>query len=290
MNALIVGGTGTLGRELVEQLLAKKAEVAVFSRDELKQKRLKEDFPAVSCILGDIRDPKAIRQAVCGRDVVFHVAALKHVDILEENPIEAVKTNVLGTVNVADACIKARVKNVVFCSTDKAVLPINTYGHSKAMSEKILFNFNAAQKLTRFAVFRWGNVIGSRGSVIPVFAQALKKGVVSITDERMTRFWLPAADAARYMITQYKTAPHDRACIPPMKAASVVRVVKVMSEILGVKNFDVAWTGLRAGEKIHECVESSHDKCIRSDTAEQYTDAELETLLRVFMWKEGLIG
>lgn len=284
MSAIaVIGGTGTLGTELLKLLAKDGQSVTVFSRDELKQKQLKAQFPSVECVLGDIRDPSAVGAVLSGKDKVFHVAALKHVDTLEENCLEAIKTNIIGTVNVAEKAVSAGVRNVVFCSTDKAVLPINAYGMSKAISEKFLWQLNRRQSATRFSVFRWGNVVGSRGSVVPIFVRQLREGAVTVTDARMTRFWLLAEDAARFMLDNYASAPMDQPLIPPMKAASVLRVIDRLAKLHGIDKYDIEITGIRPGEKIHECVFTSHDHCVRSDTAEQYSDEELDSLLKAHL-------
>lgn len=282
MKVVVIGGTGTLGQEITRLMSEDENHVVVFSRDELKQKTMKECFPQAQYVIGDVRDKQAVEAVTQNAGLVFHVAALKHIDTLEENPLEGIKTNVLGTINVAEACLRNRVGAMAFSSTDKAVLPINFYGHTKAMAEKYLFHLNAPLR-TQFSVFRWGNVIGSRGSVIPIFVEALLAGTVKITDERMTRFWIPARDAARFMCSRYFTAPLDRACIPPMKAASVMRVVRMLADILGVQHYELQNVGIRQGEKLHECLDSTHEQCLRSDACEQYTDDELEALLRAYL-------
>lgn len=276
---LIIGGTGTLGSTLIERLYG--SEIVCFSRDELKQQALKARFPDVRYVIGDIRDRQSLDTVMAGVDVVFHVAALKHVDVLEENPTEAIKTNVQGTINVADAAMAAGVGYVVFSSTDKAVLPVNTYGMTKAISERYLLNLNSKQETTRFSVFRWGNVVGSRGSVIHSFASALREGRdLLITDVRMTRFWIHIEDAVDYMLGMYQLADPDAIMIPDMKASKVVDLAYVLATVLGTGKFSFRTIGPRPGEKIHECLESTHDYCVRSDTCDQYTRDELTDLIR----------
>ena len=277
----IIGGTGSLGTELVRQLsVDKNNEITVFSRCELKQQQMKVQFPSVRYILGDIRNFQTIREALIEQDTVFHVAALKHIDKLQENPEESVYTNILGTINVANACIDNWVSHCVFCSTDKACLAINTYGKSKGIAEDILFAKNVRQRTTKFSVFRWGNVAASRGSVIPIFINDLKlKREINITDTRMTRFWIHIEDAATFMLEKYRQALPNNVAIPMMKAATVERVAACIAEIMRVKEFKINYTGIRAGEKLHETIYSSHDHCVRSDTAEQFTDKELKIFL-----------
>jgi UDP-N-acetylglucosamine 4,6-dehydratase len=212
---------------------------------------------------------------MAGQYVVFHCAALKHVDTLEMNPEESVKTNVIGTMNVADAAIAERVRYVVFSSTDKAVFPVNAYGMSKGLSEKILLRRNRTQTTTQFSVFRWGNVVGSRGSVIPVFAQTLQtQGKAFITHPEMTRFWIRISEAARFMIARYRSA--DGVMIPPMKAARVVDVITSVGRALNLEKTDVEVIGIRPGEKIHESLSEG----LHSDEAPRMDRDELDTLVR----------
>lgn len=281
MKVAVIGGTGTLGSSLIEHLSKSNHQIISVSRDELKQQILRVQYPKVRFVMADIRDKQSIKMALRGVDVVFHTAALKHVDILEENPAEAFKTNVLGTMNVAEAAIEVGVPKVVFSSTDKAVLPINTYGYTKALSEKYLFSLNFKQLTTRFVVYRWGNVIGSRGSAVHTFVRSLKeKGEINLTDKAMTRFWIRIEDAVKYMIESYEWADTDEPMIPTMKASSVQRLALAISETLGILDPKINVIGLRAGEKIHECLMSSHSGCLRSDTAPQYTRDELLKLLK----------
>lgn len=282
MKHLVIGGTGTLGSAVIAKLYSNPdIELTCLSRDELKQQQLKARFPRVRFMVGDIRDRDRVAEAMNGVETAYLVAALKHVDVLEDNVGEAIKTNVLGVINVAEAAVQAGVRHVVFSSTDKAVLPINTYGMTKGISERYLLSLNRRQDATKFSVFRWGNVAGSRGSVINTFAESLKAGNgVRITDSRMTRFWIHIDDAVEYLLSTYRSAAGDRAMIPPMRAALVTDIAAVMAKILGVKQPGVVVTGLRAGEKIHECLESSHNHCVRSDTAEQFSKKDLEVLLR----------
>lgn len=279
MKALILGGTGTLGTEIARQLLERGWEhVVIFSRDELKQKLMASAFensPRLSFILGDIRDPDSLARAFRGVHTVFHCAALKHVDTLELNPEESVKTNVLGTINVANAAVNAGVPYVVFSSTDKAVEPINAYGMCKGISEKILLRRNT-DGVTRFSVFRWGNVVASRGSVIPSFVDAAKSGKpLPLTGQEMTRFWISIQDAVGFMLLNHRKAPGDAPCIPPIKAASVVEVGEAVARLLGKPSPQWVDIPIRPGEKIHETLAPG----LSSDTADRYTPEELETLV-----------
>lgn len=281
MKVLIAGGTGTLGRALTKRLLEnEQTTVVCLSRDELKQKEMERDFrnhPRLHFCIGDIRDRSVLDRAFVGVDTIFHVAALKHVDTLELNPEESVKTNILGTMNIADAAVAAGVKYVVFSSTDKAVAPINAYGMSKGIAEKILFQRNATQSKTRFSVYRWGNVLSSRGSVIPNFVTALKEGrEVPITDFRMSRFWLRIQDAVEFMSSTYSIASAHSPMIPPIKAAPVTEVVHALGELIGVVPMTKK-VPIRPGEKIHESLMPDFSS---DDPAHQYVRSELKDLLR----------
>lgn len=286
MRVGILGGTGTLGRELASYHLSVGHEVSVFSRCELKQKEMRAAFGADKSLdftLGDIRDRKALGRFLSRNDftTVYHVAALKHIDSVEQNPEESVETNILGTINVADAVEAVGVPHCVFSSTDKAVDPINTYGMSKGISERILFNRNRVQKTTKFSVFRWGNVISSRGSVIPIFAEALKAGkMLKVTDTDMTRFWIRVEQAVEFMATHHKVACLDQAMIPPMKAASVLEVIGALAEVLSVNKYDIEVIGNRGGEKVHEFIRSQHEeRPLSSQSAERFSHHELVDLL-----------
>ncbi len=280
----ILGGTGSLGKAIAKHIQDnwQSTEITIVSRDEQKHAAMKREFPKLKYALADIRDVSSIYPHLLGRETVFHVAALKHVDLMEDAPIECIKTNVWGTENVARAAISSGVKHVVFSSTDKAVDPINAYGYSKALSEKILFSLNREQKQTKFSVYRWGNVLGSNGSVIPYFAKTLKdSGRAYLTHPDMTRFWLPIEWAVHYMLRTYQDAYIDRAMIPPnMKAAFVKDVIDVVAEIVGANVYTITDTGLRPGEKLHEAMVSMHSGMnFQSNTAEMYTRSELTTLL-----------
>lgn len=285
---LIFGGSGTLGRAFINTIchFDLKADVMVVSREELKQKKLVDLFPRVYARCGNIADRDDVHRAIrdFDPDYVFNFAALKHVDVAEKNPEECIKTNILGTLNIAEECADNEVDYCVFTSTDKAVLPINTYGMSKGISENYLYEMNKRSHLTKFKVFRWGNVLGSRGSVIHSFIRTIQEeGRVYITDKRMTRFWSHIEDIAYLMWDQFTREPFDRATLPEMKASKVLDLAEACAEFLGVNKFEIIETRIRPGEKIHECLWTAHDECVRSDTAPRYTKEELLGLIkRVF--------
>lgn len=275
MKVLILGGTGTLGTALIEHYYKNEDEIICFSRDELKQQQLKKKFPEVRYVLGDIRS--GIDN--CGNhiDLLYHVAALKHIDVLEQNIMEAMKTNVQGTIHAAHYAIENEIPRMAFASTDKAVLPINVYGYTKALSEKYLEQLNKTQSGTAFHIFRWGNVIGSRGSVVNTFKESLLKGEsVSITDPDMTRFWIRLDHVVNFMI-EGMNVPYDGHTfhIPHMKSAKVMDLASAIAHKLGIKKIRFTFIEMRPGEKLHENITPYQ----RSDEAERYTQDELLTLL-----------
>lgn len=283
MRHVICGGSGTLGREIARRLLeGENNEVVILSRCELKQKQMAQDFgrnPRLSFVIGDIRDPLCLSRVFRGADAVFHVAALKHVDSMELNPEECVRTNILGTMNVADAAEVAGVRYVVFSSTDKAVDPLNVYGMSKGISERILLNRNTQQTKTRFSVFRWGNIANSRGSILPSFIESIKKNEpVYITSTEMTRFWIKIEDAVSFMLENYTDASLDDAMIPPIKCAPLMSVVESLASLLGShpRNLKIVQTGLRPGEKLHESLRSRFEGEPMESNMEKYAFSYVE--------------
>lgn len=280
MRYLIIGGTGTLGQCLARKLA--KHDVIIYSRDEQKQQSMRQQFPNFRYVLGDIRDFKNTPNIdLASINVILHLAAIKHVEVAENNPLESIKTNVLGAVNVAEAAMAARVPYVVFCNTDKSFLPITTYGYGKALAQNYMLAQNKVQTATRFSSFAWGNILASRGSAIPQFAaQVLAGETVTITDMQMSRFWLKIEDAADFMLANYERAPLDRAMIPPIKGATVVRIVESLARLLRRPKPEYRVIGMRGVEKLHEVLETTHERCLRSDNCAQYSDEELDSLLK----------
>jgi UDP-N-acetylglucosamine 4,6-dehydratase/5-epimerase len=280
-NWLITGGTGTLGNALVKFIETPPRElftpdrVTIFSRDELKQKDMQKRFPHCRYVIGDVRDRDAVERVVKGHDVVFHFAALKHVDVGEENPDEAIKTNLDGTRIIAQACEKNGVDKLIFSSTDKAVEPVNTYGMAKGLAERLLVNAYWPMSW----VFRWGNVVGSRGSVIPFFVEKIKAGeTIPLTHPDMTRFWIRIEEAVQFIMKTIHSKNTEQVYIPSMKGYPVVGVIQVLGKLLG-KEPKIKEVGLRPGEKIHECLLSANDFVIRSNNCEQYSEQEMLNLL-----------
>lgn len=284
MRYLVLGATGTLGRETISQLLKKSdtQQITCLSRDEYKLSLLKREVPSqkIKTVIGDIRDKASIKPFYRGVDAVFHFAALKRVPELEEQPIESLKTNVLGTINSAECAMEEKVKDFVFSSTDKATRPINAYGASKFLSEKILFSMQGKSE-TNFSVYRWGNVIASRGSALYAFKDSVETGrPAEITHKEMGRFWLHISDAVGFVLDTYQK-PSYQVKVPEMKAAAVVRVLEAIAR---VKDAPAPYkvTGMRPGEKIHEDIlyNAETGECLSSQTAPQFTNEELDAIAR----------
>ena len=256
LSILITGGTGSFGNKFVEMVLAKynPRRLIVFSRDELKQFEMRQRFPdktgsPMRYFIGDVRDPDRVRRAMEGVDIVVHAAALKQVPSCEYNPFEAVKTNIYGAQNVIDSAINTGVKKVVALSTDKAVNPINLYGATKLCAEKILIQGNAyaGSKGTRFSCVRYGNVIGSRGSVIPLFKEQQKNGKITVTDPRMTRFWVTLDEAVELVIKALHHMQGGEVFVPRLPSMKIIDLAKAIAP-----DCEIEFVGIRPGEKLHE--------------------------------------
>lgn len=252
-NILITGGTGSFGKKCLDVLLTqhKPNKVIVYSRDELKQFELQQRFtqPNIRWFLGDVRDKERLSRALWNVDYVIHAAALKQVPAAEYNPFEAIKTNVLGAQNIVEACIDAGVKKVVALSTDKAANPINLYGATKLCSDKLFVagNSYAGGRSTAFSVVRYGNVAGSRGSVIPFFLKERDKGVLPITDDRMTRFWITLDRGVRFVLSSLENTLGGELFVPKLPSMRIVDLAKALAP-----NCRLDVIGIRPGEKLHE--------------------------------------
>ncbi|OIO38081.1 MAG: UDP-N-acetylglucosamine 4,6-dehydratase (inverting) [Candidatus Omnitrophica bacterium CG1_02_49_16] len=252
-NILITGGTGSFGNKFVEIVLKKYRckKLIVFSRDELKQYEMARVFNAAPMryFIGDVRDAERLHRAFEGVDIVVHAAALKQVPAAEYNPFEAVKTNVMGAQNVIDAAIDCGVKKVIALSTDKAVNPINLYGATKLCSDKLFVAGNSytGKSRTIFSVVRYGNVVGSRGSVVPLFQEQKKKGVITITDKRMTRFWITLEQGVEFVLKCLDIKQGGEIFVPKIPSMSIIDLAKSIAP-----NCRIKVTGIRPGEKIHE--------------------------------------
>lgn len=252
-SILITGGTGSFGKVFTKLLLDqyKPARVVVYSRDELKQYEMAQEVksPNLRYFIGDVRDRERLERALKGIDTVIHAAALKQVPAAEYNPIECIKTNVIGAENVINACLNTDVKRVIALSTDKAVNPINLYGATKLCSDKL---FIAANHLSdangpRFSVVRYGNVIGSRGSVIPFFKEKRTEGTLPITDPRMTRFWLTLSEGSQFVAKCLKLMRGGETFIPKIPSMRIPDLATAIAPECKQKI-----VGIRPGEKLHE--------------------------------------
>jgi len=252
---LVTGGTGSWGHELVRQLLPQDpAEIIVFSRSEAAQVAMSREFEdrRLTFRIGDIRDREALVAACAGVDYVFHLAALKHVPVCEEQPYEALKTNVLGTQHVIEAAIANKVRRVIYISTDKAANPSNFYGMTKAIGEKLIVYANLLRSGTTFVCVRGGNVLGTNGSVIHLFRQQImEKQEVRITDRRMTRFFLTLEDAIRLLFKASAESVGGEIFVMMMPTCRIVDLAEVLMEAYG-RRVPIVETGVRPGEKIDE--------------------------------------
>ena len=268
-SVLITGGTGSFGKAFVQRLLKDDEikKLVVFSRDELKQFEMAEKIssPKLRYFLGDVRDYQRLIQATDGVDVIVHAAAMKQIPASEYNPMEAIKTNVIGAENIVNAAIANGIKKVVALSTDKAANPANLYGATKLCSDKLMIagNILAGSRDTRFSCVRYGNVLGSRGSVIPFFLQKKKEGEIPITDERMTRFWLTIEDGVQLVLDSLERMHGGEIFVPKIPSFKVVDVARVVCPGVPTKI-----VGIRSGEKLHEVMITEDD----SHTTYEFND------------------
>lgn len=258
---LVTGGTGSFGKKFTEIMLRdyQPRKLIIFSRDELKQHEMRAsgfDHPSLRYFIGDVRDVERLRRALLGVDIVVHAAALKQVVACEYNPIEAIMTNVMGARNVIEAALDSGVKRVMALSTDKAVSPVNLYGATKLCAEKLFVQSNAYAGVagTRFSCVRYGNVVGSRGSVIPVFLAQRRNGRITITDPRMTRFWLTLEQAVRFVIRCTELMHGGEVFVPQIPSMNVMDLAKAVAPTC-----DVQYVGIRPGEKLHEVMISEDE-------------------------------
>lgn len=269
---LVTGGTGSFGRKFIEIMLKEyhPKKIIVFSRDELKQHEMRESgFYDLSLryFIGDVRDLRRLRRAFNDVDVVIHAAALKQVPACEYNPLEAIMTNIIGGGNVIEAALDMDVSKVMSISTDKAVNPVNLYGATKLAAEKLFVQSNvyAGGTGTRFACVRYGNVVGSRGSVVPVFMRQRKEGVLTITDKRMTRFWLSLEQGVRFTIQCTEQMEGGEVFVPKIPSMRVLDLAKVIAP-----NAKIDVIGIRPGEKLHEVLISEDDSRHSVELEEMY--------------------
>ena len=260
-NVLVTGGTGSFGRKFIEVMLKEyhPERLIVYSRDELKQHEMRMggfDAPNLRYFIGDVRDLPRLRRALNGVDIVVHAAALKQVPACEYNPMEAIKTNILGSSNVIDAALDAGVKKVLALSTDKAVNPINLYGATKLAAEKLIVQSNAyaGGMTTRFSCVRYGNVVGSRGSVVPLFIKQRQHGEITLTDERMTRFWISLDQGVQFVIRCIEEMQGGEVFVPKIPSMKMIDLAKAIAP-----EAEIRLIGIRAGEKLHEVLISEDE-------------------------------
>ena len=267
-NILITGGTGSFGKKYTQIILSKYKpnKIIIYSRDELKQYEMAQNFtnPCMRYFIGDVRDNKRLNEAMNGVDYVIHAAALKHVPVAEYNPTECIKTNIDGASNVIDAAIKNKVTKVIALSTDKASSPINLYGATKLASDKLFVAANnmVGKGKTRFAVVRYGNVVGSRGSVVPFFAKLIKEGAkeLPITDANMTRFLITLEDGVKFVLNNFERMHGGEIFIPKIPSMKMVNLAKALAPDLPHKII-----GIRPGEKMHEVMITADDSVVEFD-------------------------
>lgn len=253
-TVLVTGGTGSFGKKFIGKALTQGVKkIIVFSRDELKQYEMKQEFQdeRIRFFIGDVRDKDRLYRAFDGVDIVIHAAAMKHVDACEYNPFEAIKTNIHGAQNIVEAAINRGVEKVIALSTDKACSPVNLYGATKLASDKLFVAANAyvGEKKTRFSVVRYGNVVGSRGSVVPFFKKIKETGVVPITDERMTRFWITLDKGVQFVLESLERMHGGEIFVPKIPSMNILDLAKAIApeckhEVIGI----------RPGEKLHEAM------------------------------------
>ncbi len=260
-TVLVTGGTGSFGKKFTQVLLRDYPvkKLIIFSRDELKQHEMRVggfNDPRLRFFIGDVRDEARLRRALTGVDIVVHAAALKQVPACEYNPMEAIMTNVMGARNVIEASLDSGVHRVMALSTDKAVNPINLYGATKLAAEKLFIQSNsyAGAKPTRFSCTRYGNVVGSRGSVIPLFLDQRKNGRITVTDKRMTRFWITLEQGVRFVIRCIEQMHGGEVFVPKIPSMSIMDLVQVIAP-----DAKVELIGIRPGEKVHEVLVSEDE-------------------------------
>ncbi|MFY9558881.1 MAG: UDP-N-acetylglucosamine 4,6-dehydratase (inverting) [Terriglobales bacterium] len=271
-SVLVTGGTGSFGKKFVEIMLREYQphRLVIFSRDELKQHEMRAsgfNHPSLRYFIGDVRDVDRLKRALTGITIVIHAAALKQVPACEYNPFEAIQTNIMGGRNVIDAAIDAGVRRILALSTDKAVNPINLYGATKLCAEKMFVQANAyaGTQHTRFSCARYGNVVGSRGSVIPIFLEQRKRGKITITDPRMTRFWLTLEHGVRFVIGCLEQMHGGEIFVPKIPSMRLLDLAETIAP-----GCEVEYIGIRPGEKLHEVLVSDDEARNTLETEEMF--------------------
>jgi len=293
-NILITGGTGSFGKKFVEVLLEKykPKKIIVYSRDELKQFEMAQEFPArlgMRYFIGDVRDAKRLKKAMDGVDYVVHAAALKHVPIAEYNPMECIKTNINGSQNVIDAALENQVKKVIALSTDKACNPVNLYGATKLASDKLFVaanNLIGTHKIA-FSVVRYGNVIGSRGSVVPYFKKLMDNGEKSlpITNEEMTRFFITLRQGVEFVIKNFQRMQGGEIFIPKLPSMKIIDLAKTLASDLPYHVI-----GVRPGEKLHETMCPCDDSHLTIEFDDHYVIKPTITFVAKRSYEKNILG
>lgn len=286
---LVTGGTGSFGKKFVEVMLKeyRPQKLIVFSRDELKQHEMRAaglDHPSLRYFLGDVRDAQRLERAFSGVTVVVHAAALKQVPACEYNPFEAVQTNINGGKNVIDAAINQGVRRIVALSTDKAVNPINLYGATKLCAEKMFVQANAyaGAQDTRFSCVRYGNVVGSRGSVVPIFIEQRKRGKITLTDPRMTRFWITLDQGVRFVIRCLEQMHGGEIFVPKIPSMKLLDMAEAVAP-----DCHIDCIGIRPGEKLHEVLLSEDESRNAAETDEMFVIQPAHPWWKLENWKQA---
>jgi UDP-N-acetylglucosamine 4,6-dehydratase len=292
LNILITGGTGSFGRKFTEIILKEyhPKKLIIFSRDELKQFEMSQifsdrEYDCIRYFIGDVRDIKRLQRAMHDVDVVVHAAALKQVPACEYNPFEAIQTNIIGTKNVIDSAIDCGVQRAIMVSTDKAVNPINLYGATKLCAEKIFVQGNSYSGAggSRFSCSRYGNVVGSRGSVIPLFLKQRQNGSITITDERMTRFWITLEQGVRFVIRCIEAMHGGEVFVPKIPSMRIMDLAKVVAP-----KCKIEFVGIRPGEKVHESLISEDEARTTIEFDKMYVIQPVLSWWGANNWKGGI--
>jgi UDP-N-acetylglucosamine 4,6-dehydratase len=286
-TVLVTGGTGSFGKKFVEIMLKEyhPIKVIIYSRDELKQHEMRSagfDHPSLRYFIGDVRDQERLWRAMHGVNIVVHAAALKQVPACEYNPMEAIKTNIMGTSNVIEAALDSGVEKVMSLSTDKAVNPVNLYGATKLAAEKLVVQSNAyaAGTATRFSCVRYGNVVGSRGSVVPVFLKQRENGAVTITDKRMTRFWLSLEQGVHFVIRCIEQMHGGEVFVPKIPSMKLIDLARAIAPKARIEVI-----GIRPGEKLHEVLISEDEARSTVELEDMFVVQPAEAMWFVHDWK-----
>lgn len=285
---LLTGGTGSFGHKFTELVLRDHdpRELIIYSRDEMKQYQMRQQFPHKNLrfIIGDVRDAARLNEAMKGVEVVIHAAALKHILVCEDHPVEAIKTNILGSANVVDAAIDNGVQRVMAVTTDKAVNPINLYGATKLCLEKLVVQANALARPNgpKLACARYGNVVGSRGSVIPLFYEQRRSGTVTVTDRRMTRFWITLEQAVQFVVSCLHEMQGGEIFVPRLPSMTILDLVAAIAP-----DAKIRYSGIRAGEKLHELLVSPDEARQALQFKDKFVIQPAQPWWKPGRWSEG---